>query len=176
MKTANNYIAHSKHRDRILGVSAASVIPSSPDAQAIFELNRPYEQNIKLGWTSVTGNLLNGSRLSKGFDVTPLMTGSNNDLAQTTNNLQPYYSKIAPAEKGCILNPNTGANYLTHPTISFAAGDSWTVEMLVHNFGNSGQHILFSGTASYQTFTSNSVLTFQSPDLDFLRSSSRTIM
>ena len=38
MKTASNYIAHSKHKDRIKGVDTNASVFSSADAQAIFEM------------------------------------------------------------------------------------------------------------------------------------------
>lgn len=55
-----------------------------------------------------------------------------NDATQTTATNQPYLSKIAPIEKPSLLNPNGGSNYMTHPTISFAANDAWSVEVVLN--------------------------------------------
>lgn len=58
-----------------------------------------------------------------------------NDLTQTTSTSQPYISgNIAPTETLGIKNPNGGSNYLTHPTISFGANDTWSVTTVFTHF------------------------------------------
>lgn len=59
-----------------------------------------------------------------------------NDLTQTTALNQPPLQSIAPTERPYLINPNGGVNYMTHPTISFGAGDAWTVECVMNWHGD----------------------------------------
>jgi len=60
-----------------------------------------------------------------------------NDATQTTSTSQPYLSgNIAPNEKLCLKNPNGDARYMTHPTISFAANEAWSVTTVLNFNGD----------------------------------------
>lgn len=70
--------------------------------------------------------------------------GSLKDATQTTAGSRPYITgNIAPNEKLGLKNPNGGGNFMTHPTISFAANESWSVTFLVKNFGRAGDFSSF---------------------------------
>ena len=108
-------------------------IPTNKMQEAIALMNY-YEQhkdNIKLLYSpALLGNKFrtsgNLSFVSKGYSIDNLKT--HNDLTQTADTSQPYYSgNIAPNEIPCIKNPNGENRYMTHPTISFGASDSWSV-------------------------------------------------
>lgn len=59
--------------------------------------------------------------------------GSLKDATQPTPNSRPYLTgNIAPNEKLGLKNPNGGSNFMTHPTISFAANDSWSVTTVLN--------------------------------------------
>ena len=97
------------------------------------------------------------------LEVLNSLDGSPTDATQTTSTNQPYLSgNIAPNEKWCLKNPNGGSSYMTHPTISFAANEAWSVTTVV-NFSNSngyycgvlnGSGLLLSN--GYLAFTNNS--------------------
>ena len=71
-----------------------------------------------------------------------------NDATQTTAVNQPYLSgNIAPNEKICLKNPNGGSNYMTHPTISFAANEAWSVTTVL-NWNGSIASSYFIGNSS----------------------------
>lgn len=56
-----------------------------------------------------------------------------NDLTQTTELSQPYQSgNIAPNEVLAAKNPNGDARFLTHPAISFAANQAWSVSWVIN--------------------------------------------
>lgn len=78
------------------------------------------------------------------FDDIYVHRYQNIDLAQTTANSQPYLSKIAPSEPQGLQNTNGDSRFMTHPAISFAANEKWTVEVVL-NFNGKSSNIYFSG-------------------------------
>jgi uncharacterized protein (TIGR02145 family) len=57
-----------------------------------------------------------------------------NDAVQATDLNQPYLAgNIAPNERLAMLNPNGGARYVAHPSISFGASDPWSVTAIINN-------------------------------------------
>ena len=65
-------------------------------------------------------------------------SGQLTDATQVITGSQPFVGgNIAPNEKLCLKNPNGGSNYMTHPTISFSATDSWSVSSVYMNTGAS---------------------------------------
>ena len=57
-----------------------------------------------------------------------------NNATQTTESLQPFQTGfIAPNEKWGAKNPNGATRYMTHPTISFAANEAWSVTTVFNN-------------------------------------------
>lgn len=81
---------------------------------------------------------------------------ASNDLAQTTANSQPYLSKIAPAEPQGLLNQNGDSRFMSHSAVSFAAGDKWTVEMVLNWNGSNNAIVSLIGKPS-DTLTSLSI-------------------
>lgn len=83
--------------------------------------------------------------------------GSLKDATQTTAGSRPYITgNIAPNEKLGLKNPNGGSNFMTHPTISFAANEAWSVTICVlDNFKGSSNslfgNISAGGSVSFRT-------------------------
>ena len=69
-----------------------------------------------------------------------------NNATQTTPGSRPYLTgNIAPNEKLGLKNPNGGSNFMTHPTISFAANESWSVTTVLNwNRSSNGTHTLIN--------------------------------
>lgn len=77
-------------------------------------------------------------------EVLNSLDGSPTDATQTTSTSQPYLGNIiAPNERPSFKNQNGQSNYLTHPTISFAANEAWSVTTVL-NFNN-----MVSGVVNY---------------------------
>lgn len=73
------------------------------------------------------------------------LDGSPTDATQTTSTSQPHLGNIiAPNERPSFKNQNGQSNYLTHPTISFAANQAWTVSTVVNNDGKLGTAGIYS--------------------------------
>lgn len=60
------------------------------------------------------------------------LAGVTNDVIQPTANSQPYLFKNG------IKNPNGGSRFMTHPTISFAANQAWSVSFISKYNGGDG--------------------------------------
>jgi len=57
-----------------------------------------------------------------------------NDAVQATELSQPFLAgNIAPNSKYALQNPNGGTRLLTHPNISFAANEAWSITSLVND-------------------------------------------
>lgn len=77
--------------------------------------------------------------ITKGYDMAA-GDGVNQDPVQTTEADQPYVSgNIAPTEKKTVKNPNGDRRYLTHPAISFASDEAWSVTTVFNFLGNSDE-------------------------------------
>lgn len=74
-----------------------------------------------------SGSIDNISVVEVKFDGLPV------DAKQTTELSQPNLSgNIAPNEKLCLSNANGQTKCLTHPTISFAANEAWSVTTVLN--------------------------------------------
>jgi uncharacterized protein (TIGR02145 family) len=68
------------------------------------------------------------------YSVTGATVQKVKDLLQTTDVSQPWQSgNIAPNEKPCLLNPNGGSRFLSHPVISFGATDAWSISVMLNS-------------------------------------------
>jgi len=75
-----------------------------------------------------------------------------NDATQTTEVNQPYLAgRIAPSEKLAFKNPNGGTKYLTHPTISFAANEEWSVSTVLNWYDNNLTTSYYAGYSGQGT-------------------------
>ena len=92
--------------------------------------------SIKFAWSGEAGGKLRTSGANQFWTkayslVTPT------DATQTTSTSQPHISgNIAPTERLGMKNPNGGSNYMTHPTISFAANEAWSLSLNFMPFGS----------------------------------------
>lgn len=88
--------------------------------------------SIKFAWLGEAGGKFRTSGANQFWTkVYSLVT--NNDATQTTSTSQPYITgNIAPTERIGMKNPNGGNNYMTHPTIRFAANEAWSVTTVLN--------------------------------------------
>lgn len=78
-----------------------------------------------------------------------------NDAIQTTSTSQPHLGNtIAPNERPSFKNQNGQSNFLTHPTISFAANQEWTVHTVVGWNGTNTSDIYIFGNGAVTTLFS----------------------
>ena len=111
---------------------------------------------FKLIWTGEMGTKARTATVykyaTKAYSADTLAT--HNDLVQATELSQPFLSgNIAPNEKQCLSNPNGGTRSMSHPTISFAANEAWTMSIVMRwdgNISTSG----FAGSANSDFFCS----------------------
>lgn len=92
--------------------------------------------SIKFAWLGEAGIKTRTSGINQYISkIYGLVTKDSTsiDAIQSTAATQPYLSgNIAPNERYCLKNPNGGSNYMTHPTISFGATDSWSVTTVLN--------------------------------------------
>lgn len=100
---------------------------------------------IQFAWLGEAGGIFRTSGIYTFWTKIIGMLGI--DAGQTTSTSQPYVGgNIAPNEKLCLRNPNNGQNYLTHQTISFSAGDCWSVTTVLN--WNGGYGCIYAGSTS----------------------------
>lgn len=88
--------------------------------------------SIKFAWLGEAGGKLRTSGANQ-FWTKAYSLVTTNDATQTTSTSQPYIAgNIAPTEKLGMKNPNGGSLYMTHPTISFAANEAWSVTTVLN--------------------------------------------
>ena len=88
--------------------------------------------SIKFAWLGDGGSKFRTSGIYTYFTKIYSLLGGN-DASQVTSTNQPYLSgNIAPNERYSLKNPNGGSNFMTHPTISFANTDMWSVTTVVN--------------------------------------------
>lgn len=69
------------------------------------------------------------------------------DATQTTESSQPRVTgNIAPGDVEALQNQNGESRYLTHPTISFAANEAWSVTSVLFNNGSSDNDVSIFGS------------------------------
>lgn len=118
------------------------------------------DKSIKFAWLGDAGSTIVDGRVSKIFSLE-----NTNDATQPTEANRPYISgNIAPNEHLGLCNPNGGNCYMTHPEISFASGDSWSVTTVLNW---NGSETLYS--EPWSDGTDNNKLEF-SEDLRFKNS------
>ena len=90
------------------------------------------------------------------------------DATQTTSTSQPHLGNIiAPNERPSLKNPNGQSNYLTHPTISFAANQAWTVHTVVCLTQSIGLiQGIFGSTSTSIRITVNGLLNIVNDDVN----------
>lgn len=89
---------------------------------------------VKLLWYGGAGVKLRTSGVNSYVSKAYSVQLPANDLAQTTELSQPWLSgNIAPNEKPCLLNPNGGSRFLSHPAISFGATEAWSLTIILNH-------------------------------------------
>lgn len=124
---------------------------SETNTQLFYKMCKDYNiiDSIKFAWFGEAGGKLRTSGANQ-FWTKAYSLVTTNDATQTTSTSQPHIAgNIAPTEKLGMKNPNGSSNYMTHPTISFAANEAWSVTtVLNNNFINSVNHYYISGVGA----------------------------
>jgi uncharacterized protein (TIGR02145 family) len=93
--------------------------------------NNRMDKSIRFGWLGEAGSKIESGKVSKAYSFD--FNNYQNNATQTTAGSRPYLTgNIAPNEKLGLKNPNGGSNFMTHPTISFAANESWSVTTVLN--------------------------------------------
>lgn len=130
----NTYINNYKSDGGII------INPTLTKAYMVMAHENDIADNIEFGWMGegastkrTDGTYSYMKYFSKIYDF--YLT---NDGTQTTEASQPYvFGNIAYNEHEGMKNPNGGSRYITHPTISFASTDEWSVTTVLNwNGGN----------------------------------------
>ena len=101
--------------------------------------------NIKFAWFGDSGSKYRTSGIYTYFTKLYSLF-STNDAVQATELNQPYLSgNIAPNERWGMLNPNGASRFVTHPTITFAATDPWSVTFVANWNGTSIPYAVLCG-------------------------------
>lgn len=138
-----------RYRSRV--VADGGSISNYGDVQKIVQMLKTSGRfkNVKLLWYGGAGVKLRTSGVNSYVSKAYSVQLSANDLSQTTELSQPWQSgNIAPNEKPCLLNPNGGSRFLSHPTISFGASEAWSVSVMVNWNGEAGLQHSFVGKNS----------------------------
>lgn len=97
--------------------------------------NNRMDKSIRFGWLGEAGSKITSGRVEKMYSFD--FNNYQNNATQPTPTSRPYITgNIAPNEKLGLKNPNGGSNFLTHPTISFGANDTWSVTTCLNWNGN----------------------------------------
>lgn len=102
---------------------------------------------VKLLWYGGSGVKLRTSGVNSFVSKAYSVQLPANDLAQTTELSQPWQSgNIAPNEKPCLLNPQSGVRTIEHPAINFANNVAWSVTTMVNWSGTNEPYAFYVGT------------------------------
>lgn len=107
---------------------------SETNTQLFYKMCKDYNiiDSIKFAWLGEAGYKHRTSGINTFWTKLYSLVGTN-DATQTTSTSQPHIAgNIAPTERIGMKNPNGGVNYMTHPTISFAANEAWSVTTVVN--------------------------------------------
>ena len=103
--------------------------------------------SIKFAWLGEAGGKFRTSGANQ-FWTKAYSLVTTNDATQTTSTSQPHLGNtIAPNERPSFKNQNGQSNFLTHPTISFAANEAWSVTTVL-NWNGSSVSNYYAGSTS----------------------------
>jgi len=125
-------LAFKTYKNRVLADLGIVTSDSNTIAYMKMSKQQSIDKSIQFAWFGEAGSTIRTSGIYSYFTkLYSLLT--TNDATQTTSTYQPFVGgNIAPNEKLCLKNPNGGGNYMTHPTISFGATDSWSVSTVLN--------------------------------------------
>lgn len=120
-------------RNYFIGVTADSGTINSETLTKTVYRDLPAQDNIVFAWFGGAGSKKRVSTIYSYFTKLYSMFGTN-DATQTTEASQPFVTgDIAPNEVEGMLNPNGEARFVTHPEISFAADEPWSLSFIINN-------------------------------------------
>lgn len=114
--------------------------------QSVYALNLGQDlmDSVKFMWF---GNAASVKRDGTNYAEIVDMSGNDNHGTQTTESSQPYVTgNIAPSTFEGMKNPNGDSRYITHPEISFAANEAWSVTTVLNWNGSSNNYQDIYGT------------------------------
>lgn len=130
-------------------VADGGTVSNYGDIQKIVQMlrNSGRFKNVKLLWYGGAGVKLRTSGVNSYVSKAYSVQLPANDLAQTTELSQPWQSgNIAPNEKPCLLNPQSGVRTIEHPAINFANNVAWSVTTMVNWNGTNEPYAFYVGT------------------------------
>ena len=90
--------------------------------------------SVKFMWFAESASAKEDNRFAEIYD----MSGLENNGTQTTESAQPYVTNDwIPSGHEAMKNPNGDTRYITHPEISFAADEAWSVTTVLDWDGQS---------------------------------------
>lgn len=105
--------------------------------------NEMYD-NILFAWFGEAGSKLRVASATESFYTKLYSLKGTNDATQTTELSQPNLrGNIAPNERWAMSNENGQSKYVTHPTISFAANEAWSVSTVFNWNGSLDYTVLY---------------------------------
>lgn len=103
-------------------------------------------ENIKFAWLGEAGAKQRIASSTASFWSKLYSLKTTNDAVQATDLNQPYQTgNVAPNERVGLYNPNGSSRYMTHPTISFAANEAWSVTTVLNWNGSLNTHSRYAG-------------------------------
>ena len=132
-------------------IADGGLVKSDDITKAYMKMAQEHRMDdIAFGWLGDAGSTIVDGKVSKLYSLE-----NSNDATQPTEANRPYITgNIAPNEHSALNNPNGNNKYVTHPTISFAAVQAWSITM-VFNFNGSVPEIysnLFGSSSSSNFF------------------------
>ena len=111
--------------------------------------------SVKFMWFAEGASSKEENRYAELHD----MSGLENNGTQTTESAQPYvFGDWIPSGHEAMKNPNGDGRYITHPTISFAADEPWSVTTVCNLHGSaleSGDRLALWGSSTSNYFSVN---------------------
>ena len=98
------------------------------------------KDSIEFAWLSTAASTKRVNGVTKYFNKIFSLLGTN-EGEQTTESAQPYvFGDWIPSGHEAMKNPNGDGRYITHPEISFAADEEWSVTTVLNWTGDISVH------------------------------------
>lgn len=117
--------------------------------------------NIKVAILPQAGSVQRTSGIYRFFSKLFTLRTDANDVTQTTANSQPYFVN------GAMVNPNGASRFMTHPTVSFGAGEAWSVSFMAMYNGGNGSSFFTTVELFGTDLDTNNRLLFKSGAVDY---------
>lgn len=146
--TVDKTIVDSKaYRKRVTTDAGAIRTDNIEKAFRAMAIQNEMYDNIQFAWFGESGYKHRVASATASFWSKLYSSKGTNDATQTTELNQPYLSgNIAPNERYAMKNTNGSSKFITHPTISFAANEAWSVTTVLNQASiNLREYYAFGG-------------------------------